>query len=74
MIRENDKLIASRYGDPLLNRDDLGLYQKRPERSNWTEFEIRESGDGTRYRVERDVFRWGGNFSYGDWREVEMSK
>lgn len=68
-IRATSKKVHSSYGDPRM-RGAGSLYQKYPERSEWTEFEVYEGADGHLLRVERSVYRWGGQFSYGPWTLV----
>ncbi len=63
-------LTSSSYGDPRRNAPGLGLYQRLPERSNWTEFEVWTLADGTTVRRERSCARWAGTEVTGDWREV----
>lgn len=63
----NDRVVVSSYGDPASRVVGANAYQRFPERSSWTESEIRERADGSRYRMTRSASRWGGEFVYGDW-------
>ena len=45
------KVIESSYGDPLLKRKGLNDFQRRPSRSEWIEFEVREYPCGTHPEV-----------------------
>lgn len=62
--------ISWSYGDPRESRKGLNPYQRLPERSRWTEFEVRMRADGTAYRVERWASRWAGTYAEGEWRVV----
>jgi hypothetical protein len=64
-----DILINSSYGDPRL-RMKGNPYQRYPERSYWTEWEIWQRPDGTTYRKERECCRWGGEISKGPWKLI----
>lgn len=64
-----DTVIDSRYGEPNTSRNP---YRNRAERSTWTEFEVIERADGSRYRREREVSRWAGEVSHGQWRRWDL--
>ena len=68
--RERDKLISSNYGNPRLKEKGLNPYERLPERDSWTESETRERADGTQYRLENPIHRWGGMTNAEGWRYV----
>lgn len=64
MRNETDTLIESSYGE---THRGTSPYERYPERASWTEFEIRERADGSRYTVVRHCHRWGGVYSFEAW-------
>ena len=71
---EGAEMIRSSYGDPRLRTKGLNPYERYPERSEWTEFEVWRKPDGTEVRRERRMSRWGGEFSYGEWRKIQSAE
>ncbi|MCP3980774.1 MAG: hypothetical protein GY716_15840 [bacterium] len=66
-------VVDSSYGDPRLRRDfrpggrTPTAWDRRPERSEWVEHEVRRYGDGTEVRWERECGRWSNVGHVGDW-------
>lgn len=46
----------------------MSPYAIAPEREDYQEFETYRDAAGTEHTRVRDVFRWAGSFSFGDWR------
>ena len=65
-----DTRIDHSYGDPRLRQAGLNPYQRYPERSSWTEWEVWQRPDGSTYRRERTCSRWGEYFNNGDWETI----
>jgi len=45
-------------------------YRSLPERESYTYIETREYTDGSKHSFKREVSRWGGSYSLGDWKEL----
>ena len=63
-------LVSGTYGDPRLRTPGLNPYQRYPERSSWTEREIRRYPDGSEHHFSRECMRWAGELAYGTWTEA----
>ena len=46
----------------------LSLYEMYPERENYHEMERYKRPDGSMYVMNRQVSRWGGEVSLGEWK------
>ncbi len=61
------EIIESSYGDPRLRMKGATPWERRPEQSEWVEFEVRRYEDGSEVRWERSCGRWTTEYQEGEW-------
>lgn len=71
MAPATDVEIGRFNGNPALQPGSP--YQRFPERATWTEGVMYRRPDGSCYREEREVSRWGGAYAVGDIRVCEIA-
>ena len=69
-----DRLISRDETSARSNPRNRGPYQRYPERESFSQIEIYERPDGTRYQRTRTVDRWGGEFSFGAWTASDIAR